>query len=142
MPRGAITVIRANPPTDPVMWATTRRESRVNPSTRSSGPRTATDTRDGVTMKLVIAPPPLSTGMPPNERSEMRPISPVTVTCFGARRTMPSGAVSIGTLRVNSPETFVISIGTVVTESMAARLRSGPTRRTVVGVIESPPCST
>ena len=93
-------------------------------------------------MKFVIAPAPVSTGIPPNERSAMRPISPVTVTCFGERRTMPSGMVSIGTLRVNSPETLVISTGTVVTDSMAARLFSGPTRRTVVGVIESPPCST
>ena len=55
---------------------------------------------------------------------------------------MPSGMVSIGTWRVNSPVTLVISIGTVVTESIAARLCSGPTRRTDVGVIESPPCNT
>ena len=93
-------------------------------------------------MKLVIAPPPLSTGIPANERSAIRPMSPVTVTCFGERRTMPSAIVSIGTLRENSPETLVISVGTVVTESIVARLRSGPTSRTVVGVIESPPCRT
>ena len=66
----------------------------------------------------------------------------MTVTCFGDRRTIPSGIVSIGTVRVNSPDTFVISIGTVVTESIAARLFSGPTSRTLVGVIDRPPCST
>ena len=142
MPRGAMTVIRAVPPLEPVICATTRSESRVSACTRSSGPRTDTETRAGVTMKLVMAPAPVSTGIPPKERSAMRPISPVTVTCFGERRTMPRGMVSIGTWRVNSPLTLVISIGTVVTESIAARLCSGPTRRTVVGVIERPPCRT
>ncbi len=142
MPRGAMTVIRADPPVVPLICATTRSESRVSACTRSSGPLTATDTRAGVTIKLVIAPAPVSTGIPPNERSAIRPISPVIVTCFGARRTMPSGAVSIGTCRENSPLTLVISIGTVVTESIAARALSGPTRRAVVGVMERPPCNT
>src|SRR5256886_4922918 len=49
------------------------------------------------------------------------------------------GIVSIGTLRVNAPETFVISVWTVVTDSIPARLFSGPTSRAVVGLIESPP---
>ena len=142
MPRGAMTVIRADPPVDPLICATTRSESRVSACTRSSGPLTVTETRAGVTMKLVIAPAPVSTGIPPKERSAVRPMSPVTVTCLGERRTIPSGIVSIGTLRVNSSETLVISIGTVVTESIAARLFSGPTRRTVVGVIDKPPCRT
>src|SRR2546422_1636221 len=47
----SMTVIRAEPALVPVMCATTRRESRVSPWTRSSGPRTATDTRAGVTMR-------------------------------------------------------------------------------------------
>ena len=39
MPRGAMTLIRATPPADPVICATTRSESRVRFWTRSSGPR-------------------------------------------------------------------------------------------------------
>ena len=108
--------------------------------TTASAPRTTTDTRAGVTTKLVNAPAPLSTGMPANERSWMTLRSPETVTSLGAIRTTPSGAVSIGRLRVNGPVTLAISVGTVVTDSIAARARSDPTMRAMLGVMARPPC--
>src|SRR6266568_4181106 len=144
IPGGAMTVSRPTAPSapPPAMCATTRRLSRVSAWTRCSGPRTVTDTRAGVMMKLMTAPAPVSTGMPPKDRSASAPISPVTVTCFGAIRTMPRGVVSIGTVRVNAPDTFAISVGIVVTDSMPARFWSAPTSRAMVGEIDTPPCNT
>src|SRR2546428_9428578 len=50
--------------------------------------------------------------------------SPETVTSLGAMRTMPSGAVSIGTVRVNGPVTLAISVGTVRSEEHTSELQS------------------
>src|SRR5437879_1091717 len=57
-------------------------------------------------------------------------------------RTAPSGLVSTGTNWAKCPDRPVRRVGTVITESIVARLRSDPTRWATPGVRLSPPRNT
>src|SRR5690242_8505372 len=62
-------------------------------------------------------------------------------TSLGASRTSPSGAVSSATVRLKPPRTASNAVGIVATDSMAASSLRGPTMRTTLGMICSPPSS-
>src|SRR2546423_1094439 len=64
--------------------------------------------------------------------------SPAMRTSFGTMRTIPSGAVSSGTVRKKGPFTLEITVGSVATESIRARLFSGPMTRAMLGVMDRP----
>src|SRR5256886_1188653 len=77
-------------------------------------------------------------GTPESERSTIAVPSPAMRTSLGTMRTMPSGAVSSGTVRKKGPFTLEMTVGSVVTESIRARLFSGPMTRAMLGVMDSP----
>src|SRR2546430_9050043 len=72
------------------------------------------------------------------ERSMIAATSPATRTSLWATRKTPSGVVSSGTVRKNGPLTLEITVGSVVIDSTAARLFSGPTTRATLGTMERP----
>src|SRR5437588_201899 len=118
--------------------ATPLTRSRVSVLTFDSGPRTATATRSTDSRNPVKPDAAAVIGTPESERSTIAVTSPAMRTSLGTMRTMPSGAVSSGTVRKKGPFTLEMTVGSVVTESIRARLFSGPMTRAMLGVMDSP----